>query len=247
MTIDYIILSYNQNQNLKYQIKNIYDKVNNIIIVNNNSTEIYDEYKDTKIKYIELKYEGIDKRAYARNIGFERSTSDVVCFLDGDCIPQKNNVDIIKSFYSNRNNNILVGIKENMIKLTNKQLDVCKEQIKLDKFKSDLNIDFDFYHETNWNRIASFCFTCRRKNFKKFDVSFKGWGFEDTELFFRLYKEGCKFFHSYIFRVYHIQHNNIIVEKNLKQLKKNADYFLRKHKNKAVYNYIKTLEILIFC
>lgn len=68
----------------------------------------------TKLKYISNKKGGVSR---ARNIGINKSSSDIAAFLDDDCIPNKDWAINIHKFFSHRKNKkiILLGKNENGI------------------------------------------------------------------------------------------------------------------------------------
>ena len=80
-----------------------------IIIIDNNSTDntkkIVDSLKNSSFLPLISYYKEINSGpSYARNLGIEKSSGDIVAFLDDDCMVSDNWVKIIKKFYSLKKN-----------------------------------------------------------------------------------------------------------------------------------------------
>jgi glycosyltransferase involved in cell wall biosynthesis len=198
-----------------------------IIISENSSGERLKEFSaKNNCDYI---YTKTPSRSIARNAGFSLVKGDVTLFLDEDIIPTNRCLEYYKEWFKNKANSktILNGTVNDFI-LTTETNNLPKEA-----FENILNLENKntFFKAKYW-RVPSNCFGGLTKIFagekSLFDENFKGYGEEDIELNYRLYKKGIRFFYSTGALVFHKRHK-VDYKKNILAAKKNIFYFLKKH------------------
>jgi len=254
--VSVIIPTYNQKELLSLSIKSLLnqdypkDKYE-IIVVDDGST---DGTKELVKNQKEIKYlfqEDLGFRAgQARNLGAKNAKGEILIFIDSDIIPS---TKFISSHIAAQNNNIILGyscsygtdykydIKEVENKLNNLSSLFQKEfrdNIFIDKQKSSSKTNTNL-----WYLFVTNNFSIKKEIFDKFkfDDSFKGWGEEDIDLGYRLYKAGheikccksCLALHTNT----HTTVKNYTKEKFLSLLK-NMKILYNKHKNKEIKEYI---------
>lgn len=143
---------------------------------------------------------------HSRNMGVEHATGDHLIFLDVDCIPEVNFIEIL-SHQIKKYGGLIMGQPKYLIQ----PLDNKKEPQALD--------DISVFHpqRPRINRLEewgdpgmfwSLCFGISRKDFKaigRFDEKYSGYGAEDTDLSFTCRDKEIKFYLSPAI-VYHQQH-----------------------------------------
>ena len=148
--------------------------------------------------YIHLKNEGQHNKCKGYNIGLKASLTDVVCFLDIDCLISESNIkksiDTVLS-----TDGICIGYNGVCIYFTydvKSQLDTNSGPIYqfLESFidKTNLNTSYTnaFYHVANTRAVGGALFGKRQTfiNIGGFNPNFKGWGYEDNEIIIRAKK-----------------------------------------------------------
>jgi GT2 family glycosyltransferase len=80
----------------------------------------------------------------------------------------------------------------------------------------------DSIHSLKWQEASSNCFIMHKKIFLKikgFNERYKGWGYEDTDLFLQAHKYGCSLIlHSGI-EVWHISHEEFFYKRFIDSFK----------------------------
>jgi glycosyltransferase involved in cell wall biosynthesis len=144
-TISYIIPIFNAEKTIKETIYSVYSQLNKndeLILVNDGSTDgtenILTEFAKDNIFIINQKNHGV---SYSRNIGAQKSTGDIIAFLDSDDILNHEIVDKVKDCFKEnkdinwafgyyniscmnqistiRDNNISLGIHDSIFELYN--------------------------------------------------------------------------------------------------------------------------------
>ncbi len=186
----------------------------------------YISASELNIKYVYQRNKG---RAAARNKGIEAATGEVIIFLDDDRLV---NADFLKHYsicFEKNNNPNLVALGER------KNLYISKYEERFEAIKTDFFINPEILlkrarEEYFWSKVKkvfeipqiswiSFATgnVCLYKKFLcdvgKFNESFTGWGLEDTELGYRLWKSKAKFIHKPEAVNFHIEHTRNPIER----------------------------------
>lgn len=227
-----VILIYNQNEQMNCLLTSLERqtvKPDEVIIIDNNSTEKYQVYDNYSfpIIYNRLEYsDSPDRRAQARNIGYEIASGNIITFFDGDCLPLK--PDYLEIVQKELTENMLlagyrISVKMGMIEESG--------DILAQTFNSQ-PVTF----ETSWTTFESNNFSLFKKDFQLFDGNFRGWGYEDVEMAYRHWKNGYKLTLLNSLLVGHIDHLFTIDDTKRATIKKNALYFMKKYgKNDEVF------------
>jgi glycosyltransferase involved in cell wall biosynthesis len=164
----------------------------------------------------------------ARNIGLDQANGEVILFLGDDTIPEGDCLTRHLNFhlYNKKPYQALLGMVD------------WTQELKKDSFHEWLldNAQFDFkYLQTNaptWKHFYTSNISLKRSfvGESRFSSEFTGWGFEDTELGYRLSKRGMELSFDPRCRVAH-DHGQTLdqVLKNTKYSKKNARIFEKLH------------------
>jgi predicted glycosyltransferase involved in capsule biosynthesis len=129
------------------------------------------------------------------NTGLKASDTDIVCFLDIDCIISKEN--ILKAIQTvNESNSICIGyngtcvyfnynVKSLVDKSTENLYDFLTSFVDFDNLS--LNYTTDSYKIANTKAVGGALFGKRLQfnNIGGFNPNFKGWGYEDNEIIIR--------------------------------------------------------------
>lgn len=225
MKISIIILAHNNYDNLvKYILPAIKFQVSNfeyeVILVNNSNVE-KERSKINNIEFNNLNILNISEntnRGKSRNFGVKHSKYDYLLFLDGDIIINNMYFYNLKKYLED--NSVLFG-KVNTIK---------EEHIEL-KNIIELSMFTDIKNDALWQKARSNNFFCTKDSFNevgKFDTIFEGWGYEDTDLFYRFHKKGFNLIRIYDLISYHISHK-VDFDSNLKGCINNYKLMLKKH------------------
>lgn len=249
-----IILHYNKNYELNLVLEAFANQSENLetfelIIIDDGSEfslkDIVGEYqaKDLNINLQELPHTG--NRAYNRNLAVNLAKGNILIFFDADMIP-------CRTFIENHKKNILAN--DNLVSLGYRNLlyyvtpdfitvDTVKNNFKLietipcflDERVSMIHmhqkIGLDLSHA--WYLVYSHNIALRKdlyKSIQGFDEGFRfGWGAEDVEFGFQLFKVGAKFFFDQNIISYHMCHFEA-AGKN-EQYERNLLYFYDKYKS----------------
>ncbi|MBO4766258.1 MAG: glycosyltransferase [Lachnospiraceae bacterium] len=179
-------------------------------------------------------------RAAARNLGLREATGDVVIFLDDDRLTRG---DFIKGHLARHTGEPCVVLGERMdAKVTeNELLDLMNEnrlEDVLDFVSKHSKKEF-YYNIKKWfvrkprgsYRFMTFITgnvsidRCLMNDIAGFDESFKGWGYEDTDVGYRLAQKDIPYYQDNSIICYHLLHPHVKAQKakeeliNLKHLK----------------------------
>lgn len=193
--ISVVIPTYNRKKSLAQCLDSLLnqdypeDKIEAIVVDDSSNAEIEIMLEDLKKKHPNLKYLSQDRKgpASARNLGIKFSTGEVVCFIDDDCIADKQWIRRIAETHQNNPGIIAVG----GITLTATQ----HTPVIVGQFLSNYSIET----KINGKKEVIFFPTCnvsvKRWVFDthKFNENFPLPGGEDLEFFWRLFKNDYRF------------------------------------------------------
>ena len=212
---------------------------------------------DKDIEYIHFYNESQHNKSKGYNIGLCKCKTDIVCFLDVDCIVSKQNIEKAISTLNDINglyigyNGVAIyfkyNVKEQIINYTESLYDF------LDTFvdKTNLNTGYEnaFYHVANTNAVGGILLGYKHifKNIGGFNPNFKGWGYEDNEIIIRAKKLSIPIYiintsKSFFFHLPHINEENKHKENSHASFKLNEQEFLyiSSLSKKEIEEYIKS-------
>jgi len=189
----------------------------------------------------------------ARNIGIKYAQGDIVLFNDADFLVDRNCLEKHKKYHDQRDNLVIRGFRnylsenfkpnyKNTRNLRSLTRISCPERVKWEKPE---NFRDEKHLSDKWFRFVTANLSIRRKYLEEvggFDKDFVFWGFEDTDLGYRL---GKKFNLGFIWddriKVYHLYHPREAGDKlnDLFAFKIGADIFYHKYLDEEIYNLYK--------
>lgn len=190
---------------------------------NDGTEEFIRDYKfPGNIEFRYVRQQHTASRAKVRNLGINNSKGDVLIFFDGDCIPCPEFVEKHMSKHSESDRSIvLLGSRFDTF---HPHTSVTSDLIvnNFDKLKSMYRVpdmrpeDILVKYADNLNAIyLHFCYTwscnisVKRSELLKvggFDENYVGWGIEDVDLGYRLYKSGLISKYTTEAVIYHVPH-----------------------------------------
>jgi predicted glycosyltransferase involved in capsule biosynthesis len=204
---------------------------------------------DKAIKYIHFYNIGQHNKCKGYNIGLDNCDTEIICFLDIDCIVSKQNIE--KSIETlKQTESICIGYNGVAIyfnydvknSITN-QSDLLYDFLETFVDKSNLynNYTNEFYHVANIKAVGGVLLGYK-STFKKiggFNPNFKGWGYEDNEIIIRSKKLNVPIFaintfKPYLFHLPHISNADKNTESNHISYNLNREEFIR------ISNYTQT-------
>jgi hypothetical protein len=196
--ISVIIPTFNRNNYLIRIIKilNTQSKLNKnfeIIIIDSKICNFLNTIQFPNFKYFRI---SCNSNAKKRNFGIKKAKYNNIIFLDDDCFPGHNFLNIYRNIFKKINKKEIVcgsviydtqDIKNNnYLKLRAKQHFVLESRIKFDKVKTLLPATI-----VTMNMGLKL-----NKNLNYFDNRFGNYGFEDFEFAYRFIKNGYKFYQA---------------------------------------------------
>jgi GT2 family glycosyltransferase len=198
--------------------------------------------------------EALGRRSHARNAGTKSLDTDLILYLDGDMLLGPRYIEEIKHYHAELRGIYMRGQRYGIpATLQAKGIDVCLSEVAKQRWlRTALSTDYvvhstDFawkkaYAEAyydKWEWCASNNLSIRNEDASKigyWDENFVGWGEEDIDFSFRLYKSGLIpiFLASENAASYHLEHH-IDHKTNAFTLKANARYLLSKFPEIAGY------------
>lgn len=174
--------------------KDIYPN-SEFIFVEDDSKKTIENLIKPEDKYIFFENDGMYRKCEAYNIGFEASSSDIVCYLDIDCLISIDaileSVKLLKTF------DMCIGYNKVALYCEYKLKNAIKHLKGNDLFNTiSLNVDkdniknlyrTDLYTVGNVEAVGGCLFATRNtiKDINGFNPNFIGWGFEDNEIISR--------------------------------------------------------------
>lgn len=164
------------------------------ILVEDDVEPSFEYLQNNNIRYYHLKNSGMYNKCKSYNLGLEKSTNDMVCFLDIDCIISKDN--LYKSIEeAQKNNGINIGYNgacvyfdynvKNKITTSDNLYDFLESYV--DKNNIRTMVKTEYYTITNTKAVGG-CLIGKKEVFKRingFNPNFIGWGYEDNEIISR--------------------------------------------------------------
>ena len=249
-----VISTYNKSKYLELTLFTLaFNKINaEIVIVDDGSSDSTRDVISKYQNYLDVNYVFQNNKglASARNTGIKNSHGEYLLFMDDDRIVLNDYINHVVL----KPDQILLGCrKELYISDFENKIDYLKEKIK-----SDVSYFYKKCYEERYYRKTKLIYKqeinlipwvgCTFNNtliskrlieeVGGFDENFVGWGFEDLELAYRLWKYEkypLKFVIDENLINYHIYH--VHSEKILKERDENYRYFSNKHQNQDVLLY----------
>ena len=170
-------------------------------------TAVVEQFSDLPVRYERQQHDGFGA-GRARNLGARSSASDVILFVDGDCIPHSGLVEEHLAWHRKSLNVVVVG---NRYHVDETHMPTVPGDASLSEIAREIPDDGApddwrrlFYSKNRWLRTADDAFrafvtsnvSVTRSAFEAvggFAEHFKAWGGEDTELGWRLWNRGATF------------------------------------------------------
>jgi GT2 family glycosyltransferase len=160
------------------------------------------------------------RAALARNTGILFSAAETIIFLDDDMVVQRDFIEAHLDFHDNHDESVAIGLRQRVpFDIWNNTLSV-----RLDLWETEALPDprLKVLKGEEWRSFPWAYFnTCNASVGKQalfdaglFDETFVGWGFEDTELAYRLNKIGLNFAVLFESVPYHLEVEKCHVTKN---------------------------------
>ncbi len=224
------------------------------VVIDDGSTDGTGEYiqgvnTNYNIEYIYLHRSSKSSRARARNAGINAATGEIIVFIDGDMLVRENYLKELDRCFNVSEDILVIG---NRIMMTEEvsceklAQETCfrGSEFNINSFKN-LEIRHIIYRHLSYNSCCQLrpwlqVFSCNMAVLKKhldksggFDEGFKGWGIEDVELGYRLYKSGLRIIINNRIEAFHqchsSEHNLKISPQKYANIELNALYFIEKH------------------
>ncbi len=239
------------------------DTVEVIIVFDGCSKETLKNFEKIRLSYTPIKViqEQNVGRAKARNSGIVKASGSVVIFLDDDRIPSPDFV--CKHIKSHQKGRYAIVGERSEVNYPEEILDEFYTNGFTDSDYSRIEKDsvserFNFIKKTAriilGQRIESVTFSTGNSSVQRqdlldvgmFDENFTGWGLEDTELGYRLYKSGVKIKRKYSITNYHLVHPVNNIQQN-NENRRNFYYFISKMDgDKAAIRMTKLLHRIVY-
>ncbi len=164
-----------------------------------------------------------------RNFGIEKSIGDVIVFIGDDTFPDKNWLQKIHIFHSENSNK-----NQALLGRIHWTEDLIKDPFHV-WLESHAQFDFknlDKGKTPDWHHFYTSNISLKRELIgeQRFSEKFYGWGFEDSELGYRLEKKGMQIHYDKLVEVFHDHRQTL--EKMMaqtRQARSNALTFERLH------------------
>jgi len=171
------------------------------IVVEDDKIQNFEYLKDdTSIHYIHFYNEGQHNKCKGYNNGLNSCETDIVCFLDIDCIVSKQNIDKAISTLENTDG-LYIGyngvaiyfnytVKSKITSTTESLYDLLESFIDTTNIRT--GYANEHYHVANTKAVGGVLLGKRQTfiDIGGFNPNFKGWGYEDNEIIIRAKKLG---------------------------------------------------------
>lgn len=247
------VLVKNTLEALNYQVgygRNDYE----VVLIDDGSTDGTGEYIKGINKNYDLKYIYIDRtqessRARARNNGWKSASGEIIVFIDADILVKKDYLKELDRCFSMDKDILVIGnrvmLSENIPYEAVCDRTILEKQFFTVNSSSQMEIRYYKFYRFSYNSSYQIypwlnVFSCNMAVPKKwldatggFDENFRGWGLEDIEVGYNMYKNGIKIVFNNKLEVFHQNHagseNLKISEKKFNDIDKNTRYFLKKY------------------
>jgi GT2 family glycosyltransferase len=225
-----------------------------VIVVDDGSNDGTGEALESMGKNFEFKYIYLERcpestRARARNAGIKAAQGDFLVFIDSDMLLKYDYLKELDKYFKYDENIVVIGNRINLTENISYEEILCDNYYENPKFKMDnysklearhLNYQVFSYNAQSqinpWLKVYSCNMAVPKRILDKvggFDENFKGWGLEDVELGYRLYKNGAKIVISNKIEAFHQKHEKggdlKISKDRFKEVDRNSYYFIRRH------------------
>ena len=222
-----------------------------IIIIDDNSTShpigLIERYKEKglKIHYEKLPHDvdNLSRRALARQVGTYLAKSELIIYLDQDTLlAPKTIAELLRQ--ASENHVLLPQHYQLPIEIENRGRGTVinyvsrspKKRILLQNYSINKSLDFNLDpFNVHWQAAPFNCVLVEKTWINKiggFDLRYAGYGYEDTDVKYRLHKAGLKFREVILENCasYHIEPRFTPVETKQREseLKENEKYFIKK-------------------
>lgn len=225
-----------------------------VVLVDDGSTDGTGEYikgvnRNYNLKYLYIERSAESSRAKARNHGWKAAEGEIIIFIDGDILVNRNYLLELDRCYGLDRDILVIGNRimlweelpfdsvhnraapEDVFFSPDSRLQLESRYYKYYRFS--YNINYQLYP---WLDVFS-CNMAVPKSWLErtggFDEGFKGWGLEDVEVGYAMWKEGIRIVLSSKLEVYHQNHPGSdslkLSKKKYGDVDKNIGYFLKKH------------------
>lgn len=225
-----------------------------VVVVDDNSSSreasrLRSSCRDFGARYMQLPtprnpLEELGRRSAARNVGTEHLSTDIILYLDGDMLLNPRYIEEVKEYHTRYDDIYIRGLRRSIpIPYQRMGMEVCLHEVARRRITVETQslryivptADFvashayrDAYYD-RWEWCASNNLSVRMDHVVQigyWDEDFVGWGEEDIEFSFRLYRSGGIPIHvmSDHALAYHLDHpidhglNRSTLEKNARHL-----------------------------
>lgn len=197
--------------------------------------------------------------AASRNVGAKIAAGDIILFLDNDIIQEKNNLlyhvkaheanedvvcisrifDVKKSNFDDIMGSLAIWDK---LDSSYMQKNLETEMDPLFSLREEILNARELGDNIIWPFGAFFCTSLRKETYLRagmFDENFKGWGPEDVDFSYRLYRNGAHFVYCDQAVCYHLDNGKKNREKLIRDISVNSRYMFSKYsRNREIRAYL---------
>lgn len=211
---------------------------------------------ETNCEYVFFQNNSEYNKSKSYNLGLNKCATQLVCFLDIDCVVSRENILKAIEVVQKDSKTIAIGYNGTCIYFSYKVKNLINSSIDnlydfLDKFVDRPNIYVNFKNDNyvvgNTKAVGG-CLLGNTSTFKKlngFNPNIIGWGFEDNEIVKRFYKLGSDicFINSKKPLLFHLPHHDMEYDKSEhKFYNKNSEIYNKvcTSTKEELKNYIRT-------
>lgn len=237
LTLSIIIPVNNREKHLRHTLEHLKKQTLpssqfEILVIDDGSTDKSGEVaQEFDVQVIRTSHSG---PGAARNKGIEKAHGEVILFLDADILVPSDFLEKVLLLHSRTNNLVLLGARRH---LPEHQSSI-QSQARLDsREKLLLHHSFGLSHLKHpWSLAYTCNFSVPRHLLQeeRFDETFTGWGLEDVEFAYRLYKKGGRFAYSRRVMGYHLYHDRSPSQGRFAAWMKNLELMQAKHSDPAI-------------